>query len=95
MTNPLQEDHRSKILASGLDQESVITWINAVESIDLQNTLESDAAEVGTLIQQGWDFCNMLPFKTKRNPEERSRTLAWDFAEQTRTRKRKRTYAGR
>jgi len=70
MTNPLQEDHRSKILASGLDQESVTTWINAVESIDLKNTLESDAAEVGTLIQQGWDFCNRLPFKTKRNPEE-------------------------
>ncbi len=76
MVNPIQqEDHHTRILAVGLEQDAVKKWLDKVEAIDLavktdDQDLETDARIAGALIKQGWSFCNMLPLKSKRDPAE-------------------------
>ncbi len=71
------EDFRSKILAAGLEQTSVKQWLDSVEAIDFpaetnETRLEADAKLIGNLIQQGWHFCERLPLKSKRTPQEKA-----------------------
>ncbi|MBF0277038.1 MAG: enoyl-CoA hydratase/isomerase family protein [SAR324 cluster bacterium] len=69
--------YREPILASGLEQNSLTSWLDSIDSFKLPGEagaerLESDAGTAGGLIQQGWDFCSRLPVKSKRSLKERT-----------------------
>lgn len=66
-------EERSQMLAVGLEKEALTLWLDAVEGVEIgkeESQLESDAAKVGRLIEQGWQFCNQLPFKSQRTAAE-------------------------
>ena len=67
-------EQRAQILAVGLEQSLLTPWLDAMETVQIgtqKEQLAADAQHVGALIQQGWEFCQKLPLKSQRTPEER------------------------
>lgn len=68
-------EQRSQILAVGLEQTLLTQWLDEVESTTVgthKEQLAADAAQVGALIQRGWEFCQKLPLKSQRTPKEQA-----------------------
>ncbi|MEX2524976.1 MAG: enoyl-CoA hydratase/isomerase family protein [Gammaproteobacteria bacterium] len=76
--NSLQPDqYRPRLLAAGLPEEAVNTWLTEMASLQIAgvsnaDSLESDARAAGTLINRGWAFCAALPPRSQRSDAERA-----------------------
>jgi len=66
------QEHGDRILRAGLSEEDVRGWLQAMETTDpTADRLSNDAARIGPLLEQGREFCNALPLKSKRSTIER------------------------
>lgn len=74
---PQPQDEHTKILAAGLPEGRVGSWLNDLTAVRFADTsdpasLEADACATGALINRGWELCAALPPKSQRSEAERA-----------------------
>ncbi len=71
------EERRARLLGGGLGETDTDAWLAALEGLGLAPEpdparLDSDAAQAKPVIERARAFCEALPLKSKRSPEERA-----------------------